>query len=102
MSMVELARANGIAVVLGAFHRPPLFQLASGSEAGAVISGKLNRWLRDYAEKGLRYVDYYTALAGPVVRTAARIWATRAFIQPSRVATRSCGRLAEESLGRKR
>jgi lysophospholipase L1-like esterase len=64
MSMVDLARANGIAVVLGSI--PPAANFNWRPEVKPVpIIQDLNRWLRSYAkEKGLRYIDYYTPLAG--------------------------------------
>ena len=64
MSMVELAKANGIRVVLASLTpvcdcfvhqttlRPP----------GKILG--LNRWLKSYAEQtGSVYLDYYSALA---------------------------------------
>src|SRR3569833_2979989 len=64
MSMVDLARANGIAVVLGSI--PPAASFNWRPEVKPVpLIQDLNRWLRDYAkEKSLRYIDYYTPLAG--------------------------------------
>jgi len=61
-AMVALAKANGIAVILGSippanhfFWRPDL------TPAPQVVA--LNKWLRDFAaENRLGYVDYYSAL----------------------------------------
>jgi len=61
-SMVELARAHGITVILGAVTPSSFFQGSPGIEPGPHIAW-LNRWLRDYAEKkGLIYVDYHASL----------------------------------------
>jgi lysophospholipase L1-like esterase len=63
-SMVELARANGITVVLGSIPPAAAFSWRPGFQPGPRIRA-LNAWLRDYARRnGLGYVDYYTALAG--------------------------------------
>jgi acyl-CoA thioesterase I len=61
-SMAELARANGIGVVLCSL--PPAFELpwAPGVEPAPKIV-KLNAWMKAYAErKGDVYVDFYPAL----------------------------------------
>jgi lysophospholipase L1-like esterase len=64
-SMVELARANGITVILGSIPPAAAFSWRPGFQPGPRIR-TLNTWLRDYARRnGLGYVDYYTALAGP-------------------------------------
>ena len=64
MSMVELAKASGIDVLLGSI--PP----AAGFDWQPAIDPvprirELNDWLRGYAEQqGLQYIDYHAALAG--------------------------------------
>lgn len=61
-SMVELARAHGITVILGAVTPSSFFQGSPGLVPGPHIVW-LNRWLRDYAGKnGLIYVDYHSPL----------------------------------------
>jgi len=74
MSMVEIARANGIDVILGSL--PPAvgdvllassaaFTRRPGFEPTTTIK-ELNAWLRDYsAQQRIAFIDYYTALAGP-------------------------------------
>ncbi|MEP7311363.1 MAG: SGNH/GDSL hydrolase family protein [Pseudomonadota bacterium] len=64
-SMVELARANGIAVVLGSI--PPAATFSWRPELQPVPRIRaLNNWLRDYATRNkLTYIDYYAALTGP-------------------------------------
>jgi lysophospholipase L1-like esterase len=65
MSMVEIARANGIDVILGSIPPTAAFNWRPEVKPVPIIKN-LNGWLRGYAEdKGLRYVDYYAALAGP-------------------------------------
>lgn len=61
-SMVELARAHGITVILGAITPSSFFQGSPELKPGPHIVW-LDRWLRDYAAKNdLIYVDYYTPL----------------------------------------
>jgi lysophospholipase L1-like esterase len=64
-SMVELAQANGIGVILGSI--PPAAAFPWRPEVKPVpIIKELNVWLRDYAvRKRLRFIDYYGELAGP-------------------------------------
>jgi lysophospholipase L1-like esterase len=64
MSMVELAKANGIRVVLASVT--PVCDcfrnLSSQRPAGKIIG--LNSWLKEYAARtGSVYLDYYSALA---------------------------------------
>lgn len=65
MSMVDIARANGIKVVLGSVPPADAFSWRPGvAPAGTIRS--LNDWLIAYAEEtGATYVDYYTPLATP-------------------------------------
>jgi lysophospholipase L1-like esterase len=61
-SMVELARAHGITVILGSVTPSSFIGGAPDIAFGARIAG-LNRWLRDYAARnGLIYVDYHAAI----------------------------------------
>ena len=64
MSMVELAKANGIRVILASVT--PVCDcfrnLSSHRPAGKILG--LNSWLKDYAAKtGSLYLDYYSTLA---------------------------------------
>ncbi len=74
MSMAELARANGIRVVLASLPpacdcfrkptevRPP--ELLAALDMGLRKIRALNTWIRQYAEKnGFIYLDYYSAMA---------------------------------------
>jgi lysophospholipase L1-like esterase len=62
-SMVELARAHGITVILGAAPPSSSFQGASDPKSAAHVVW-LDEWVRDYAKRnGLIFVDYHTPLA---------------------------------------
>ena len=65
MSMVELARAGGIDVVIASI--PPAAAFGWRPEVKPVATIKaLNQWLHDYsARQGLSFVDYYPPLVGP-------------------------------------
>ena len=63
-SMVEIAAANGIRVVLGSIPPAASFSWQPSLRPAPVID-QLNGWLRQYAaDKGLGYVDYHLALRG--------------------------------------
>jgi lysophospholipase L1-like esterase len=96
MSMVEIARANGIDVILGSI--PPAAAFNWRPEVKPVpIIRDLNRWLREYAkEKGLGYVDYHAALAGPAGELRADLG--NEGVHPNRKGYVIMRRLAEESV----
>jgi acyl-CoA thioesterase I len=61
-SMVDLARANGIQVVIASVLPAADFSWRPGIEPGPKIAA-LNRWLKNYSKaRHLIYVDYYFAL----------------------------------------
>ncbi|MDP9087708.1 MAG: GDSL-type esterase/lipase family protein [Pseudomonadota bacterium] len=61
-SMVDLARANGIEVVIGSVLPAKDFSWHPGIDPGPKIVA-LNKWLKKFSHAGhLIYVDYYTAL----------------------------------------
>ena len=61
-SMSELARANGIAVVLCSVLPASDFPWHPGLEPAPKVKA-LNAWIKEYAAKsGLAYVDYYTRM----------------------------------------
>lgn len=63
-SMVEIARANGIRVVLGSIPPANAFNWQPALQPAAQIAA-LNAWLRAYARsRGLGYIDYHGALRG--------------------------------------
>lgn len=65
ISMVEIAQANGIRVVLASIPPADRFIWAPGLQPSAQIR-ELNAWLKAYAaEKGLGFVDYHAVLADP-------------------------------------
>lgn len=64
-AMTDLAEANGVAVVLASI--PPAAAFPWRPEvAPAPIIAELNAWIERYAaERGLVFVDYHAAMAGP-------------------------------------
>lgn len=64
-SMVELARAHGITVILGNLTPADSYWLAPGVKLSAFVA-EHNRWLQAYASREkIALVDYHAALAGP-------------------------------------
>jgi len=64
-AMVALARANGIAVVLGSILPADRFEWRPGLAPARQIV-ELNAWLAEFARaEGLVFADYHAALAGP-------------------------------------
>jgi lysophospholipase L1-like esterase len=62
-SMVELAEANGIEVILASVPPAADFPWKPGLDPAPTIV-RLNAWLQGYAAgKGIRYVDYHAVLA---------------------------------------
>jgi acyl-CoA thioesterase I len=97
-SMVELAQANGIAVVLASLL--PVCDCGTNQTAlrpvGKILS--MNGWLRDYAEKtGSVYLDYYSALAEG--RAFKREW-TKDGLLPNDAGYAVMATLAEEAIAK--
>lgn len=64
VSMVELAKANGIAVILGSIPPAASFFWRPQLQPAAQIR-ELNSWLREYSSRNsITFVDYHAALAG--------------------------------------
>jgi lysophospholipase L1-like esterase len=64
-SMVEIARANGIRVILGSIPPSAAFNWQPAMKPAPQIVA-LNDWMRDYARRNrLGYIDYHAALRGP-------------------------------------
>ena len=62
MSMVDLAKANGIRVVLASVLPAHDFPWRPGLNPAGKIAA-LNAWIRDYAARnGIVYLDYYSAM----------------------------------------
>lgn len=65
MSMAEVARANGIAVVLCSIPPTAAFNWKPNVDPRPRIK-QLNAWLRSYAHRNhFKFIDYYPLLAGP-------------------------------------
>ena len=65
MSMVEIARANGIRVILGSIPPSAAFNWRPQVDPKPWIR-QLNAWLRAYAAHSqVEFVDYHSVLAGP-------------------------------------
>jgi len=97
-SMVELAKANGIAVVLASLL--PVCDCGTNQTAlrpvGKILG--MNGWLRDYAEKtGSVYLDYYSALAER--RAFKREW-TKDGLLPNDAGYAVMAPLAEEAIAK--
>lgn len=61
-SMAELARANGIEVILSSILPASEYPWRPGLEPGPKIV-EINRWMRDYANaNGMIYLDYHSAM----------------------------------------
>lgn len=98
-SMVELARAHGIRVILGSIPPAAAFSWRPGLRPTPRIRA-LNEWLRDYAARnGLGYVDYYTALAGSAGELRASL--ANEGVHPNRDGYVIMRRLAEAALAGK-
>lgn len=97
-SMVELARAHGISVILGAVTPASFFQRSHDKVPGPHIVW-LNRWLREYAGKnGLIYVDYH----GPLVdgKLGIRDGLSNDGLHPNRLAFEIMTPLAQAAIDR--
>ena len=65
LAMIDMARANGIAVVIGSILPAGAFSWRIGYRPAPEIAA-LNAWLRDLAQqRGLVFADYYAAMVGP-------------------------------------
>ena len=98
-SMVELARANGIRVILGSIPPAAAFNWRPAMRPVPRIRA-LNQWLRSYAAShGLTYVDYYAALAGPAGELRANL--ANEGVHPNRDGYVVMRKLAETALAAK-
>jgi lysophospholipase L1-like esterase len=98
-SMVELAQANGIRVILGSIPPAAVFSWRPELKPVPRIRA-LNEWLRSYAAShGLGYVDYYSALAGPAGELRATL--ANEGVHPNRDGYVIMRRLAEAALAAK-
>jgi hypothetical protein len=92
---VDIARANGIAVVLGSI--PPSARFGWAPEIAPVPKIRaLNEWLQHYAvQHRIHFVDYYTPLAGPAGEFRADL--SNDGVHPNRKGYAIMRRLAEAS-----
>jgi lysophospholipase L1-like esterase len=65
-SMVDLAKANNIRVVLASVLPATAYPWKPSAGNPAEKIRALNDWLKSYAaQQSITYLDYYTAMAGP-------------------------------------
>lgn len=96
ISMVELARANGIRVILGSIPPAASFNWRPQLQPVRQIKA-LNAWLREYAAQNrLEYIDYYAALAGPSGELKANLGNDG--VHPNRDGYRIMRKLVEEKI----
>lgn len=95
-AMADLAKANGITLVIGAI--PPAERFPWRTTIAPVEDIRaLNRWLRDLAAaRGLAFIDYYAALATP--EGAAREGLTRDGVHPNAAGYKVMADLAQPAL----
>jgi lysophospholipase L1-like esterase len=97
VSMVELARANAIRVVLGSVPPAATFNWRPQMDPVPQIKS-LNAWLREYAAQNrLEYIDYYAALAGSSGELRADLGNDG--VHPNRDGYRIMRKLVEEKIG---
>jgi lysophospholipase L1-like esterase len=96
VSMVELARANGIRVVLASI--PPAAEFNWRPQLKPVPQiDALNSWLREYATQNrLQYIDYHTALVGSSGELRAELGNDG--VHPNRDGYRIMRKIVEEKL----
>jgi len=96
ISMVELARAHNIDVLLASVPPAAAFDWRPGLDPRPVIA-ELNQWLRDYAAANqLVYVDYFAALADD--NGALRSEYGNDGVHPNRVGYAAMKRVLDSSL----
>lgn len=97
-SMAEIARANGIGVVLSSVLPAYDYPWKRGLEPGPKIAA-LNSWIRGYAEAtGAVYLDYYTAMVD--ARGGLRSELTRDGVHPNAAGYAVMAPLAEAAVAR--
>lgn len=65
MAMTDLAKANGIRVVLASILPAATYPWQPGTDPRTEIAA-INNWMRDYCEKKhIVYLDYYSAMVDP-------------------------------------
>jgi lysophospholipase L1-like esterase len=95
-SMVELAKTNGIQVVLASITPADDFWWNPGTKPAGKIAA-MNRWIKDYATKHqLVYLDYYSALADE--NGAIRREFSEDRVHPNAASYRVMGDLADKAV----
>jgi acyl-CoA thioesterase I len=95
-SMVDLARANGIQVVIGSVLPAAEFPWKPGLNPGPKIVA-LNQWLKNYsAARHLIYVDYYSALTDGALGMRADL--TQDGVHPTQAGYRIMNPLAKAAI----
>jgi lysophospholipase L1-like esterase len=98
MSMVDLARANGIRVVLASVLPAADFPWRPGLEPGPKIAA-LNAWIQKYtARTRIVYLDYYTAMVGD--RQGLKTELTTDGVHPNEAGHTVMAPLAEKAIAR--
>lgn len=95
-SMAEIARANGIGVVLASVLPVSDYPWKPGLDPGPKIVA-LNAWMKDYAAAhGLVYLDYHTAMVNERLGLDAALAADG--VHPTEAGYRRMAPLAEEAI----
>jgi lysophospholipase L1-like esterase len=95
-SMVDLARVNGIQVVIGSVLPAVEFPWKPGLNPGPKIVA-LNQWLKNYsAARHLIYVDYYAAMTDGALGMRSDL--TRDGVHPTRAGYRIMNPLVEAAI----
>ena len=98
VSMVELAKANGIRVVLSSVLPVYDYPWRPGLEPAGKIAA-LNAWMKDYAARsGVIYLDYHTAMADE--RRGLRAELTYDGVHPNEAGYRVMAPLAERAIAK--
>lgn len=95
-SMAELARANGIEVVLSSILPASDYPWRPGLEPGPKIVA-INEWMKEYAEENdMVYLDYHSAMADEKLGLPPEL--ARDGVHPTEEGYRIMARLAEQAI----
>jgi acyl-CoA thioesterase I len=96
-SMAELAKANGIEVVLSSILPASDYPWRPGLEPGPRIVA-INQWMKEYAEENdMVYLDYHSAMVDDRLGLPPEL--ARDGVHPTEAGYRIMARLAEEAIG---
>ena len=97
-SMAQLAKANGIEVVLSSILPASDYPWRPGLEPGPRIVA-INQWMKDYAAANdMIYLDYHTAMVDDELGLPPEL--ARDGVHPTEEGYRIMARLAEEAIGK--